>query len=1003
MTSQQTKPAPRQTVAGVRSRGAGKDGPGRRFLAWTLCLTSWSAAFCRAAETPKPAYDVQRRNITVDGLLGDWEGVPVNVVKGEGHLWFGQGMTRDQWRGNADLSYSWRAAWHGDRLFFLFEVADDQVVEPNQPSSFLCDCVEIYLDPNNRGGRRVEVLDRRANWFDKCDPKELMGYELHFLPTLPPTVYVDHADRYAFDKPQTDRFKKGWSGEAAARRTPHGYLLEIGLSVPGLTLRPGLKLGAEAGVCDDDGQGRESIMMWTGTKADFWITMEDYGKVTLVGEEGSGVRRNDAALFGRLQGGAEVSVVRGSDGQFGLAVAGAGQASAGQDKPIQLELFDSDGQVSRLQAGYDRLDREGRGLTGRGQIKIREAAVQVEDRWTCDGHVLAVDRTLKVRGSDAGGFLSAVLLDLAQRQTWPEVQCLVPGMIYGGFENLTETAIGGRAHYRLGQFDVRIREDRLPAPLVAARFKDRTSLAVLNPRPAGATTAADAADVTAAKPLVDRRFAFGALGASESARGLTLGYWYPGTEGQVTYRGDTYPGGQLHAWRRRYHPLEDGLTQCYRVEFRFAREESATDWRRESWRWAWQRLAPKVTPHDIETVRRSLADMLAAQVLTVGGRSGLPSFINAMDRRQVDRRAILGFCGANLDAATAMLYEADRDSSPRGARLRRLAITIIDSFLRLRMAPPQGEGFLIDSGQAVTALSHAGNKQMYLRSFADDVKRLLVAYQREKRAGRDHPAWLAWCRQFADWLLTQQRPDGSFPRSWHQDTGKVHDSAGQGSYNAIPTLVLLSRITGETEYLQAALRAGQFCWTSGQNQGIFVGGTIDNPNVIDKEAGTLSLEAYLALLEATSDRVWLDRAKTAGDYGETWIYVWNVPMSRDADAEALHWKPNVPTVGVQLIATGHSLVDCFMTYNPVHYAKLAKYAGDEHYRDVARILLHNTKNMLAISGRTFDLPGPGWQQEHWSLAPRRGLGLHRGWLPWVSTSHLNGIQALEEYDAALLK
>jgi len=25
--------------------------------------------------------------------------------------------------------------------------------------------------------------------------------------------------------------------------------------------------GIEIGVCDDDGQGRESIMMWTGTKA----------------------------------------------------------------------------------------------------------------------------------------------------------------------------------------------------------------------------------------------------------------------------------------------------------------------------------------------------------------------------------------------------------------------------------------------------------------------------------------------------------------------------------------------------------------------------------------------------------------------------------------------------------------------------------------------------------------------------------------------------------------
>ena len=40
---------------------------------------------------------------------------------------------------------------------------------------------------------------------------------------------------------------------------------------------------------------------------------------------------------------------------------------------------------------------------------------------------------------------------------------------------------------------------------------------------------------------------------------------------------------------------------------------------------------------------------------------------------------------------------------------------------------------------------------------------------------------------------------------------------------------------------------------------------------------------------------------------------------------------------------------------------------------------------------------------HWSLAPRRGFGLHRAWLPWVATSQLNGIIGLEEYDAALFR
>jgi len=61
-------------------------------------------------------------------------------------------------------------------------------------------------------------------------------------------------------------------------------------------------------------------------------------------------------------------------------------------------------------------------------------------------------------------------------------------------------------------------------------------------------------------------------------------------------------------------------------------------------------------------------------------------------------------------------------------------------------------------------------------------------------------------------------------------------------------------------------------------------------------------------------------------------------------------------------------------------AKLYKYTNDAHYLDVARILLNDTKAMLALPGRTYDLAGPGSQQEHWSLGNRRGFGGHRGWL-----------------------
>jgi hypothetical protein len=291
---------------------------------------------------------------------------------------------------------------------------------------------------------------------------------------------------------------------------------------------------------------------------------------------------------------------------------------------------------------------------------------------------------------------------------------------------------------------------------------------------------------------------------------------------------------------------------------------------------------------------------------------------------------------------------------------------------------------------------------VYLRSFSDDFKAALRAYRREREHGQLHADWLTWTRQFADWLLTQQQPRGGFPRSWKPGTGEVADPSPRSSYNAVPFLVLLSEETKDSRYLQSALRAAEFAWSDGQEVGQFAGGTIDNPDILDKEAGTLSLEAYLCLYEATRNAKWLARAQAAADYAETYIYVWDVPMPLDADNNLLHWKKDVPTYGTQLIATGHSLVDEYMAFDVDEYAKLGRWAHTDHYLRVAEVLLHDTKNMLALPGRTFDLKGPGWEQEHFSFAPVRGFGLHRLWLPWVATSQLNGIFELLEFDPALL-
>lgn len=236
-----------------------------------VCACAGCASI-KSNESPIPAYEITKRTITVDANRSDWEGIPVNRVAGPEHLWFGQGITPEQWMGDADHSYQWRAAWAGNKLYFLFEVTDDIVVDPaQQPNSYLNDCIEILLDPHNQGG---------PLWVENADgSKTFNGYEMHFLPSEGQPVFIDD---YVMNKPQTERFNKTWAGETATRKTETGYVMEIGFSIPDVELKSGMVMGLDTDTCDDDGQSRKSLQIWASGQVEFWLTMDHYGKVTLV-------------------------------------------------------------------------------------------------------------------------------------------------------------------------------------------------------------------------------------------------------------------------------------------------------------------------------------------------------------------------------------------------------------------------------------------------------------------------------------------------------------------------------------------------------------------------------------------------------------------------------------------------------------------------------------------------------------------------------------------------
>jgi hypothetical protein len=411
-------------------------------------------------------------------------------------------------------------------------------------------------------------------------------------------------------------------------------------------------------------------------------------------------------------------------------------------------------------------------------------------------------------------------------------------------------------------------------------------------------------------------------------------------------------------------------------------------------------------------VRRSLIDQLSSQVFTIEGRTGLPFIVSTVTGQVWDRnqdpafywRATMGFVGKNIEAADQLLRESERDATERGKKMRQQGLDIIATFIHtVPMNPPTCTGVNLKTGLP----SMTNPPRWYLREATEDMRMLMESYDRERKAGRDHPEWIKWCQDFADWALTKQRADGSFPRGFMLGTSEIIEDSGTTSYNVVPLFLMLSEDLHDPKYKDSAIRAAEYVWQSFGSRGVFIGGAVDNPNITDKEAGLLSMEAFLCLYETTHEQKWVNRAQVAGNFAESWTWIWNNPMPDDGDDAKLHWKKNVPVVGVQGITAqvaGH--VDQFLDWSVPAYAKLYKYTGDEHYREITRLLLHNTKAMLSLPGRLYGMVGPGWQQENWRMGASRegrGYGTPEKWMPWVTCNHLYSIYGLEAFDPVLFK
>ena len=697
-----------------------------------------------------------------------------------------------------------------------------------------------------------------------------------------------------------------------------------------------------------------------------------------VNEPGPGVTLRSGASTLSCQPGEPASFCFGGD-------APPAEVDAEAPAPVCAAFLDGAGAVGWQSATYDTATADAGSLRASGSLRTPAGSVlRFDDTYqpAADG-AFFLRRVVTVQAAGAGeqGFLSRFGLRAAEPTALRDCEGFLPGVWYLDNRQVPPRALAAD----LGDARIWVREDRLPLPLVMLRRRvDGAALSLAHLRPDGGT-APD--DLRRPDTLTDARLQFAALGVTTPAR-PELTVVYPGTEADRTYlrRGGRGPAG-AGAWR--FHPLQTGFRQEYTLLLAGGRHPAFPAAMRWAWRAAYAQARPTIASVDLRTVYDASLRLLGNVAASYNGVPGLPFCIHlpggSFQRSGVDVSYQMGFVGQQLPAAYHLLRSGLLTNQPERVRQGE---AILDFWSDQSLTP---EG-LPRTWYDPYPQGHWRDYHTFLRVASDGMNGALQAWTFARQQGRDRPGWLRFCRGYGDWLLAHQNPDGS----WFREYDFASHPASQGKQNTahpIRYLVDLAAATGERRYAEAAARAGEYCLANVHAAFQYVGGTADNPNVIDKEAGFMSLDAFLALHDLTGDPRYLPAATQAADFMETWVYAWNVPPAPDARGRG-SLPARLPVSGFSLIATGHSASDLFLAGAPYFYQRLFVATGDPHYLEVARLLLYNPRQFVDVNG-SLGYGQPGLVTEALSLAPPRDGGVSV-WLPWLTVSIVEPMVRLEE-------
>ena len=649
-----------------------------------------------------------------------------------------------------------------------------------------------------------------------------------------------------------------------------------------------------------------------------------------------------------------------------------------EDRPVNLELFPKDLGSSRFyKAGYSEAVSESGAVVCVSEIKTDAGSVfKVRDTYSAGlGTAVRIARTVEVENASAEDHAYNSYLMLREREeARPSAyEFFMPSLIYGSSEGLSSGAVGAD----FSDDWILAREERMGLPLAMMR-RGGVSVALSDVNSDPSTVNHD----FGLSHLVDSRMKFGSLGFFLRPGFLVLTYCYPGSEGERTYADGATVAKKR--WARRSHPVAVGSDQGYSLELQFSDKDRFPEAMRDHWQRTFDLYSPSVLAVSDAAVVDASLEVLDAYWMEDAGAPGWPFSVHLPSGLVHEVSYDMGFVGMQV-ACGYYLYRA-------GLEKGRPDWTV--------------KGEAVMDWWASNSLNESGMPRVWwdispwnlwrnsndLRNMQGGQEAMLLAW---RQAEKYHPGtketWLQYCTRAADWLLSQQHEDGSWDKAF-DNGGTPVDSGRLLTSNPIRFLTYLYESLPDPRYKEAALKAGAFCLDQIHTPYRYIGSVIDNPYVLDRESGQKALEAFLSLYEITREERWLDAAVQAAYYTATYMYAWNIPPPEGNTNMA--WDRKKSSVGITIIATGHSGADAGLAYNAYEYFRLYHLTRDPYFLRIAEILEKDTKQTMDYDG-SLGYAFRGLQTEALRLVTHWGDHVNL-WLPWLTAANLDPLYKLQD-------